>query len=398
MSCLLCLEPKRDTWLRAMVERSVHFLLGEVGSAALEAVILTGSAARGEASVLHTPTGFRLLGDLEFLVIARAPIDWPALRRRMVEVSRRATRDLGDEGRLASIEYGPAGLVYLQQHIRPSIFAYDLQAHGQIVWGRPDILTEIRPFDAADIPREDALNLIMNRLIELAMVDTPACQAGFSTERDRPYQLAKVILDLPGSALAFAGHYISRYSERGHGFWALLKARPDLCQAFPDADHFRTVLEQAIACKLEPTQERLASLALSASVNQYTAWIQALWLWEARYLLGLYTANFDGVLAAYISREPLAMRLKGWVKFLRHPLRPARALSWSRMTRLLCRASPQTLTYAAALLTQAGTCGAWGLDWRDRVASLSPVSVQGQDSATIANEIGTLWQWLIRNN
>ena len=234
MSCLLCVEPKRDTWLRAMVERSVHFLLGEVSSAALEAVILTGSAARGEASVLHTPTGFRLLGDLEFLVIARAPIDWPALRRRMVEVSRRATRDLGDEGRSASIEYGPAGLVYLQQHIRPSIFAYDLQAHGQIVWGRPDILTEIRPFDAADIPREDALNLIMNRLIELAMVDTPACQAGFSTERDRPYQLAKVILDLPGSALAFAGHYISRYSERGHGFWALLKARPDLCQAFPD--------------------------------------------------------------------------------------------------------------------------------------------------------------------
>ena len=64
----------------------------------------------------------------------------------------------------------------------------------------------------------------------------------------------------------------------------------------------------------------------------------------------------------------------------------------------LCRASPQTLTYAAALLTQAGSCGAWGLDWRDRVASLSPVAVQGQNSATVASEIGTLWQWLIRNN
>jgi hypothetical protein len=381
-----------------VVAQSVLFLLGEVSSAALEAVILTGSAARGEASVLPTPTGFRLLGDLEFLVIARAPLDWPALRRRMVEVSRRATRDIGDEGRAVSIEYGPAGLVYLQQHIRPSIFAYDLQVHGQVVWGRQDILTEIRPFGVADIPREDALNLIMNRLIEFALVAAPACQAGLSTGSDRPYHLAKIVLDLPGSALAFTGHYISRYSERGGGFRALLEARPDLCQAFPDVDHFHTALEQAIACKLEPTQERLAALALSASANQYAAWIQALWLWEARHLLGLHTANFGSVLAAYISREPLAMRLKGWAKFLRHPLRPARALSWSRMTRLLCRASPQTLTYAAAVLTQAGTCGAWGLDWKDRVASLSPVSVQGQDSATIASEIGTLWQWLIRNN
>jgi hypothetical protein len=238
----------------------------------------------------------------------------------------------------------------------------------------------------------------MNRLIELAMVATPACQPGLSTGPDQPYHLAKVVLDLSGSALAFVGHYISRYSERGRGFCALLEARPDLCQAFPDAARLHAALEQAIACKLEPTQERLAGLGLSAAVNQYAAWIQALWLWEARHLFGLPTGNFGGTLAAYISREPLVGRLKGWVKFLRHPLRPARALAWSRMLRLLCRASPQTLTYAAALLTQAGTCGAWGPDWRDRVASLSPVSVQGQDAATIASEIGTLWQWLIRNN
>ena len=62
MSCLLCVEPGRDTWLRAMVERSVHFLLGEVSSAALEAVILTGSAARGEASVCTRPLAFACWG------------------------------------------------------------------------------------------------------------------------------------------------------------------------------------------------------------------------------------------------------------------------------------------------------------------------------------------------
>jgi hypothetical protein len=380
------------------VEQSVHFLLREVSSDALEAIILTGSAARGEASVLSTSTGFRLLGDLEFLVIARAPIDWPALRRRMLDLSRRATRDLGDEGRLASIEYGPAGLVYLQRNIRPSIFAYDLQAHGQVVWGRQDILTEIRTFSVAEIPREDALNLIMNRLIEIALVAAPACQDGLSTGLDRSYHLAKVALDVIGSALAFVGHYISRYRERVRRFCTLLGARPDLRQAFPDLDHFRTALEQAIACKLEPTEERLSSLALSVSVNQQATWIRKLWLWEARHLLGLQTANFGGVLEAYIAREPIVMRLKGWMKFLRHPLRPAQALSWPRMARLLFRASPQTLTYAAALLTQAGASGAWGMDWVDRAASLSPVSVQVKDAATIACEIGMLWQWLIRNN
>ena len=58
----LCLDPIRDAWLQTRVEHRLDILLGEIGESALEAVILTGSTARGEASVLPTANDCRLLG------------------------------------------------------------------------------------------------------------------------------------------------------------------------------------------------------------------------------------------------------------------------------------------------------------------------------------------------
>jgi hypothetical protein len=393
-----CADPQRHDWLQTLVKRSTDFLLHQVGPQNIDAIILTGSTARGEASVLPIAADYRLLGDLEFLVIVRAPFDWPAMRRRMHELSCQATRDIGAEGYHASIEYGPAGRIYLQRNIRPSIFAYDLRTHGRVLWQQVDIWPDMCPVSVEEIPREDALNLLMNRLVELLMLDARGGCTEPRAMQDQAYHLVKVMLDLAGSALAFAGRHVSRYSERSRDFRDLLDTSPDLCAALRDVDHFVATLEQAVACKLDPTDIRLALPDPAAATRQHTVWSLDLWLWEVQHLLGLPATTFRHTLEAYLARETLKARLKGWGKFLRHPLRPAHALSWPRLLRHLFRTSPQTLTYAAALLTQAGMAGVAGPDWRQQVAVVSPVPLSPAHNGRVAQDIGALWQWLLRNN
>ena len=262
-----CADPHRDAWLRALVERSVSFLLDHVGEQNIEAVILTGSAARGEASVLPSTVGLRLLGDLDFLVIVKAPYNWPAVRRRMNALSRQATREVGADGQSNSIEYGPAGLAYLERRLRPCIFAYDLQTHGRVIWEQTDVMPRIRAFSVNEIPRQDALNLLMNRLVEMLLLDVATPQAGVRTKLDRTYHLIKVVLDFAGSALAFAGRYVSRYSERSQAFRSLLDADPDLHSALPASERFLATLERAVDCKLQPTEARLTLPDVAATVR-----------------------------------------------------------------------------------------------------------------------------------
>ncbi len=394
----LCPAPERDAWLRRKVEHSVDFLLDAVGAHALEAVILTGSTARGEASVLPTASGFRLLGDLEFLAIARAPFDWRRLRWQMTTLSDRATQEIGAACREAIIEFGPAGRVYLQRNIRPCIFAYDLRTHGQVVWGPPDILMAITPFEIGEIPPEDALNLLMNRLIERLVSSYAVPGADSADSWGNAYGAVKFILEVAGSALACAGGHVSCYQERGRRFDALLQAEPTLATALSDIDAFSGWLKAAIACKLEPSPQRLTDLQQALPLSQCARWGRELWLWQIRRLLGGTLESFHDALDAYIRRESMALRLKGWAKFFRHPLRPPGTLSWPRLARLMPQSSPQTLTYAAALLLLAGLTHAGGPDWQHRVRALLPVRCDALPPEPLVNAIGGLWTWLIRNN
>ncbi len=393
----LCAAPECDAWLRQKVERSVDFLLNAVDRDTLEAVILTGSTARGEASVLPVSSGFRLLGDLEFLVIAHTPFDWPRLRRQMAVLSDRATQDIGAAGREAIIEYGPAGRVYLRHNIRPCIFAYDLRTHGQVVWGQPDVLSDIAPFEVDEIPPEDALNLLMNRLIERLLGSRAAPDADADQQVDHAYGAVKFILEAAGSALACASGHVACYRERGLSFDDLLQAEPTLASALSDLDDFRHWLEAAIACKLEPSSPQLADLQQALPLAKCANWGRELWLWQGRRLFGG-SLDFHEALDTYVRRESLVLRLKGWTKFFRHPLRPPGTLSWPHLVRLLPQSSPQTLTYAAALWLLAGLTHASRPDWHQQVRALLPVSCAALKNEQLVDAVDGLWTWLIRNN
>lgn len=391
----LCADPARDELLRPLVDRSLAFLVDEVGAARLDTVILTGSLARGEGSVLLRPDGFRVLGDIEFIFVIRPPYDWPAIRQWVLDLNRRATARIGDGGRVASIEYGPASTIFLGRKIEPSIFAYDLRRHGKVLWGRRDALQEIPPFGVEGIPRWDAVELVMNRMIELLTL-TLGTVDGAGRDEDRAYHLVKLPLDLAGSALAFAGRYPCTYAERPDAFVAMLGSMPDLRAALPDPDGFCDELRRATACKLAPTDELLSRRAPGEAVATAIAWARGIWLWEMRRLFGRPSGQVQDLLEAYIGHESAQERLRRWAKFLFHPLRPSGAVSPRAVARHLWRGSPRTMTYAAALLL----CWQAQADptWRARAAALLPVRNANTDRDATVREVCDLWRWLIRNN
>ena len=388
-------EPDAAAWLRRLVADSTAFVVDAVG-AELEAVVLTGSVARDEASVLATTSGWRLLGDIEYMVMFKSPRNWAETRRRMADLSRRATNEIGDGGRRASIEYGASGLLYLRRNIRPAIFSHELLQHGRVVWGRPDMLTEARPIPAEAIPREDAVALVMNRTVELLPLLTRRREDG-EDPAVRAYQVIKTLIDLAGSALAFSGGHVSRYGERPAAFERLLLATADLRTALPSPRAFVTELSRATACKLAPTSEHLAHFAHPSVVGSVAAWAKGIWIWEMRRLLGQPSASPLQLLDGFLAHEPLGRRLRGWVKLLLHPLRPSGTFSALRMTRLWWRGSPQALTYAAALLVFWSATGDPGIDLKRSGASLVPVRRAGSAPVTAA-EVSKIWHWLIRNN
>lgn len=393
----LCADSVRGEKARSIVERSVSFIVSEIGPEHLEAIVLAGSLARGEGSVLLRPSGLRLLGDAEFLVVLRSPFDWDAARREMVKLSQHASRDIGEDGCLAVIEYQPAGLMYFRRNVQPSIFAYDLLHHGKVIWGRSDILSEMRSFGAEAIPQEDAVELIMNRIVEMLLFEAPSVSNGQDREA-LAYHLVKIILDLAGSAQAFLGRHVALYQQRQEAFMSLLDSLPDLRAALPNPGGFQEELVWATHCKLAPTDELLFSKELPARIAAVAGWAKGLWLWQMRRLLGRPGASFEELLEGYLAHEPILIRLRGWAKLYLHPLRPKGSISPVKLARFFLRASPQSLTYAAALLAYWGRTGQNGGDWIARADSLLPArSSADGEGATIA-AIADLWRWLIRNN
>lgn len=375
-----------------LAERAAMLAREALGEARLHAIVLTGSVARGEESVLrrvHRPP--LLLGDIEFLVILRTPFRLRRARRELAALGTAITEQLAEAGTEANVEYVPAGVDYLRG-VRPCIFAYDLRQHGKVLWGRRDILAEMPSINASDIPREDAVRLVMNRLIELLTLDRPG--AAPQREHAVAYQVVKTVLDLAGSALAFAGQYVSSYAARPVALRGLLRQQPELASTIPGADVFADQVARAAACKLDPSEQGLERFASDDVRAQVLAWARALWLWEMQRWQGACAGDVLDVITRYVAHERMPARLRGWVKYWWHPLRPRGRTAWRRLPRLVWRASPHTLAYAAAVLGHQGRIEGRP-DLEGRAAALLPALASGHD---VIAEAGDLWRWLVRNN
>jgi hypothetical protein len=374
-----------------VVNGAAALAVEEIGRDHVDAVILTGSTARGEETVLECDGRPVVCGDLEFLVITRRRRGFRQARRRLQRLGSRASELGWASGLRPAVEFVPAGTDYLRR-LPPSIFGYDLKAHGRVVWGRPSVLDDIPDLKAADIPPHDALRMMLNRLIELTLIEEWSAGAlpfPFGTG----YQVVKTYLDLAGATLVLGRRYTSWYSARPLALERLLGERADLCGALGTADDFLQAARAAAECKLHPRPEALARFASRGAVAQASAYAWKLWLWGARRWYRSSSSEAAAIVAAYVAHERLVVRMRGWLKYWWHPLRPPGRTSWRRASKLLLRASPQTLAYAAAVLGILAR-NASRPDLARGATSLLPVHGTGDPVRDAAH----LWQWLVRNN
>src|SRR6266853_1526162 len=196
--------------LRLAICRAAVTVLSEEYRDALDAIVLTGSMARDEATCARESDIRRVLGDAEFLLSFKKNHQ-PSTGQELLRVSQRVESLLQNQRIECSIDLGSVPPDYFSK-LPPDIFSYELKAYGKQVFGQADVLSQIPKFSAAQISREDAWRLLCNRLLELLEYSEDLLVSDVKqTERLR-YKLVKLYLDMATSFLIFKGHYAPTYA------------------------------------------------------------------------------------------------------------------------------------------------------------------------------------------
>jgi hypothetical protein len=390
----LCAEVRHEPEIRRVIDGCVEFVRARLSPDTLVAIVLTGSFARGEGSVLAVGDRLKVLGDIEFFVVLARPLDYRRLRAEMASWGPLAAATVGGDRVQADVEFGPVHVGYLERRARPSIFVYDLRHHGKVLWGPPDLLRAMPEIRADAIPREDALRLLLNRTIEQLDAYDRTARCDGDGALDVAYQSVKVVLDLAGSALAFSGRHRASYAERPAGLARLVSETPSLARRLPS--DFERDLADAARVKLTPDEGDFADTRWRTLRARIVAGIPAmlgLLRWELGQLLGG-DDELEILLDRYLRAEPLARRVRDWTKLALNTLPAPLPLDGPAVARLIRRSTPRALIYAA------GTLAYRDLE-RPRpdptIGRLLPVAVRPDDPEAHRRAVVALWRWCVRN-
>lgn len=344
--------PLRDAAsLRAFISERVAAVCAEFLKQELESVVLTGSLARDEASFRRADGHWVLEGDAEFFLVMEPGHEAPGADR-VLKLRAEATQELLARGIRVQLDLTPVGRGYFK-HLRPAIFAYELLACGQVVWGDPDCMKLIPRFGAADIPLEDAWRLLANRMIE-------NLEALLEQDFDSPllapktaYRTVKLYLDMATSLLVFAGAYQPGYRAREQAIRELAGANAkETDWPFPLGE-FADQVQNATLVKLGYKMQ--AASAMEGEAPGFDYWLKAgayaakLWRWELCRLTGASPQLPNRqLMTQWMMRQPLPRKWRGWLVVARANGWMGSMPSWAGWASKALLASPRYWVYLAA--------------------------------------------------
>lgn len=317
----------------------------------LIAIVFTGSMARGEATHIDDDLGTRVLGDAEFFLVFEARTSLPS-KTAVDPLTGEIERRLADRRVWCNLELTAVHPEYFRR-LNPAIFAYELRACGQVVWGEPSVLSLIPAFSVAEIPREDAWRLLSNRIIECLEVAPDLLKAKGSEKF--LYRLVKLYLDMATSFLVFVGDYRPTYRARDQALRQIAERNQGTAE-FPLPLHMFS--KQVTACtefKLEGGREFPFIIADPDHRTDRVLWrdavdyVRRLWRWELTQLTEEPSTSADRrLMERWMSFQPLSRRLRGWLVVLRECGWWRSYRHWPRWAGLARRASPRYWVYTAA--------------------------------------------------
>lgn len=338
-------------------------------------VILTGSAARNEATILRVGDSWKVAGDAEFLVLVHQKA---ALAGKSAAFAgSQSAQELSNQGIDVAIDVAVVTPSYLQE-LPPQIFSYELRTCGKVVWGDSNALKAIPEFPCEQLSREDAWRLLCNRMIEqLEFIDDLETSTSKLTPR-LEYATVKLYLDMATSYLVFAGEYAPTYRERAERLSAL--ARSPHGDAPVPLAKFATRVAECTSWKL--SGEEAFPEKGHEFCNEAISYMRRLWRWEMIQLTHAAGELTVSSLAQGLARQQTAgQRLRAWMSAAKRNGWLESVLKLPRWSQLARRSTPRYLVYQVAaeiafrlpcLIKHKGEPPRLDVDWR-RLRNLLPV-------------------------
>ena len=306
-------------------------------------LIVTGSAARGEATIVNSGDGWKLLGDAEFLIVVKDTAE-SADARRTESVKRESESKLRRQGIEISIDLAVVQVSYFKR-LPPYIFSYELRVCGRVISGDPGVLELIPKFTASDISREDAWRLLCNRMIEQLEFVVDLERSPEQLTARLHYATVKLYLDMATSYLAFLGGYAPTYRERSERL-AKLATEPNNEAPF-SVSKFAARVAECTAWKLtgdEAGRDSRVELWREAIRD-----MRRLWRWQMIQLTNERTdLTIAGLSACFARQQKPAQRLRGWISLVKRRGLLKSSPQWPRWIRLASYSTPRYLVYQAA--------------------------------------------------
>lgn len=309
----------------------------------LQGLLLTGSMARNEGSVIRDVDGrTRVLGDVEVLMVFNQYTRLPS----RLEIARLQTISEGNlvrAGVICRISLSPVHRDYLRE-LPKHIFTYELLKSGQVIWGDTALLEQIPAFSASDICREDAYRLLCNRMVEQLEMASEV-----RVERDvlppaLLYSTIKLYLDMATSFLVFVGCYEPTYRRRAERLAALAANKSNQEYPFELGDFSRRVT----ACTVKKLNSNVDNNDLGWPFFEVAIhFARLLWRWELARLTGLEAQQSNRqLLERWRTTQPVRQRLRGWA-YVARKQGWGSCRYWPRWARRAWRGSPRYWIYAA---------------------------------------------------
>jgi hypothetical protein len=200
-----------------------------------------------------------------------------------------------------------------------------LVEEGRVVWGDASVLEGARRVDPREIPREDALNLVLNRAAEEMLARAAARRAPADEDAAVAVFLRgiKTVADMGLALLMARGEQTTPYAGRGARVAAALAGDAALRSAMPAG--FAEAVGDACAWKLAPGADALRGHVPGSGGDPEAArrW-RAERIAAVRGFLAWYAGEPGDPLAALARSEPIARAARAWVRAARRSPEAAR--------------------------------------------------------------------------
>lgn len=194
-----------------LAQIAAHFQ--QVLGANLRAILLIGSAARGELTYRRHAHGLEVYSDYEFIV-------WVKRRNRASEKPlddglKRLTQGFGYRNPLFHVDYALREARHLRRHNR-TLFAFEAKETGIPLLGQ-DPRPLLPTVTLADLNHADLREILIHRLVAMTFALEPAHFSGHASEAETDllrYALCRNALDILTIIVPFSGSLIPTYRRR----------------------------------------------------------------------------------------------------------------------------------------------------------------------------------------